>query len=257
MCMSVLEGGIYFDELAGLPSRHLGLLMLGLLLALLGAIAMGIAGFVAEKPEHILHYSAAASQLAAAEGGGGGSQPTSPPALVGVIVERLQPASGRVDRLSSPVLRPGGSLKNGYAALHSTGSYGSLEGSDHGGKRRWQGGGSGGVTQVHAVAAPPGDPRLELQPRPGDASPLVLSPRGYARMQAVCSPTQQLLSRENTSSLEGGTPFERALWAAEAGPAEAGSDGGGPSGREAGWPRESVVLLDSRSTSTKGTLQRR
>ena len=47
MCMSVLEGGIYFDELAGLPPRHLALLMLGLLLALLGAISMGVAGFVA------------------------------------------------------------------------------------------------------------------------------------------------------------------------------------------------------------------
>lgn len=45
--MSVLEGGIYFDELAGLPSRHLALLVLGLVLALLGAIFMGIAGFIA------------------------------------------------------------------------------------------------------------------------------------------------------------------------------------------------------------------
>jgi hypothetical protein len=45
--MSVLEGGIYFEELVGLPSRHLALLLLGLLLALLGAIFMGIAGFVA------------------------------------------------------------------------------------------------------------------------------------------------------------------------------------------------------------------
>ena len=45
--MSVLEGGIYFDELISLPSHHLALLMLGLIAALLGAIAMGIAGFVA------------------------------------------------------------------------------------------------------------------------------------------------------------------------------------------------------------------
>lgn len=47
MCMSVLEGGIYFDELTSLPSRHLALLLLGLMLALLGAIFMGIAGFIA------------------------------------------------------------------------------------------------------------------------------------------------------------------------------------------------------------------
>ena len=50
MCMSVLEGGIYFDELIGLPSRHLALLMAGLVLALLGALLMGIAGFVAGAP---------------------------------------------------------------------------------------------------------------------------------------------------------------------------------------------------------------
>ena len=47
MCMSVLEGGIYFDELLGLPSPHLVMLALGLVLALLGAIFMGIAGYVA------------------------------------------------------------------------------------------------------------------------------------------------------------------------------------------------------------------
>ena len=115
--MSVLEGGIYFEELAGLPSRHLALLMLGLLLALLGAISMGIAGFIAEKPEHMFQYSAAASQLAAADGQGHhgegllGAPPA--PATVDVIVEKLHAATGRVDRLSSPVQRAGGS-KNGY-----------------------------------------------------------------------------------------------------------------------------------------------
>ena len=41
MCMSVIEGGIYFDELVQLPSAHLGLLLLGLILALLGAVGMG------------------------------------------------------------------------------------------------------------------------------------------------------------------------------------------------------------------------
>ena len=41
MCMSVIEGGIYFDELVQLPSSHLTLLLLGLILALLGAVGMG------------------------------------------------------------------------------------------------------------------------------------------------------------------------------------------------------------------------
>ena len=151
--MSVLEGGIYFEELAGLPSRHLALLMLGLLLALLGAISMGIAGFIAEKPEQIFQYSKAASQLAAADGQGHhgegllGAPPTpSGPASVDVIVEKLHAATGRVDRLSSPVHRAGGSSKNSYFSS----SGGDLEA----GKQWWQQDGS--VTQVRgrAVQAP-------------------------------------------------------------------------------------------------------
>lgn len=46
MCMSVLEGGIYFEELTGLPPVHLALLVAGLVLALLGAIWMGVAGYI-------------------------------------------------------------------------------------------------------------------------------------------------------------------------------------------------------------------
>ena len=170
--MSVLEGGIYFDELVGLPSQHLALLVLGLLLALLGAIFMGIAGFVAgeraplveylvssagcttaivphtsllrlrapaEKPEHIFHYSAAASELAAADGGGQALSP--PPSMVHVIVEKN--TTGRVDRLSSPVLRAG-SQKNGYFQSSSSGTGADVEA----GKRWWQQDGSSGVTQV-------------------------------------------------------------------------------------------------------------
>ena len=44
--MSVLEGGIYFEELTGLPPVHLALLVAGLVLALLGAIWMGVAGYI-------------------------------------------------------------------------------------------------------------------------------------------------------------------------------------------------------------------
>ena len=182
MCMSVLEGGIYFDELAGLPSRGLALLVLGLLLALLGAIFMGVAGFVAgeygvpvgagafaalttpvapqtgvrvsphpppppsscvpaEKPEQIFGYAAAASELAAVEGG---TQPLSPPPpTVGVIVERWQSQAGRADRLSSPVYRAGG-YKNAYFGGDTTS--GGADGEP--GKRWWQDGSTGGVTQV-------------------------------------------------------------------------------------------------------------
>lgn len=41
MVMSVVEGGIYFEELVLLPANSLLLLMLGLALALAGAVAMG------------------------------------------------------------------------------------------------------------------------------------------------------------------------------------------------------------------------
>jgi hypothetical protein len=41
MCMSVVEGGIYFDELGALPGDALALLALGLLLAMGGAVSMG------------------------------------------------------------------------------------------------------------------------------------------------------------------------------------------------------------------------
>ncbi|RMZ55044.1 hypothetical protein APUTEX25_005670 [Auxenochlorella protothecoides] len=49
MCMSVLEGGIYFQELDHLPASSIWLLMTGLVMALAGAIFMGVAGFVAER----------------------------------------------------------------------------------------------------------------------------------------------------------------------------------------------------------------
>ena len=41
MCMSVVEGGIYFNELVMLPANSLLLLLLGLALALVGAVFMG------------------------------------------------------------------------------------------------------------------------------------------------------------------------------------------------------------------------
>ncbi|KDD72687.1 hypothetical protein H632_c3024p0 [Helicosporidium sp. ATCC 50920] len=49
MCMSVLEGGIYFDELATLGTGPLVALLTGLFLALVGALSMGLAGFLAER----------------------------------------------------------------------------------------------------------------------------------------------------------------------------------------------------------------
>ena len=376
MCMSVLEGGIYFDELVGLPSRHLALLMAGLVLALLGALLMGIAGFVAgarwaagvlgcgqgarlrsahaaggrampaaqrlgrlcsfagpccrpspcaacphrarlpaEKPEHVLLYAAADSELAAAEGGG--LMSPRPPRAVEVLVEKLHAASGRIDRLSSPVLRPtsgsgaAAAAKNGFIVVGGSGGGGTGGG---GGaepdKRWWQGegvtqvrpmrcclvsafavecaagrpgelGGRGCPAQVvcsqaaakrqsacprcpsrrslqvHAVAAHPSSLSLELPALGlgGSGSPAGLSPRSLARMEAVRSPTQQLLSRENSGSqvdLLGRalhTAFDRALQERDAGAAAAAAGGAGP-------PQE-TILLDTLSSPKAGVLQRR
>ncbi|PRW05863.1 putative magnesium transporter NIPA8 [Chlorella sorokiniana] len=248
MCMSVLEGGIYFDELIGLPSRHLALLMAGLVLALLGALLMGIAGFVAEKPEHVLLYAAADNELAAAEGGDGLTSPP-PPRAVEVLVEKLHAATGRIDRLSSPVLRPtsagaAATLRNGLT-VHT--------GSGEGDKRRqWQG---DGITQLHAVAGHPGGLAVELPPLGlGGGSPPGTSPRSLARMEAVRSPTQQLLSRENSGSQLDAlgrtlhTAFDRALQQTSAAAAARGGGSSGP-------PQE--VLLDSLSSPRAGVLQRR
>lgn len=47
--MSVLEGGIYFQELSNLQHGPRCLLVLGLVMALVGAIFMGVAGFVVER----------------------------------------------------------------------------------------------------------------------------------------------------------------------------------------------------------------
>lgn len=206
----------------------------------------------AEKPEHILLYSAAANELAATDGGVSG--PLSPPprpATVSVLVEKLSAATGRVDRLSSPVLRPtsannqGAAHKNGFSLGPSGGSGSSM---DAEAKRWWQQGGSGGVMQVHAVSAPPAG--LELPPLGGSATPLGMSPRALERMEAVRSPTQQLLSRENSGGLSGvgsggvqlRTAFDRALAEAR------GSASGG----------QVDILLDSLNASPlKGPQQRR
>lgn len=83
-----------------------------------------------------------------------------------------------------------------------------------------------------------------------------------ARLQAVRSPTQQLLSRENSDDLDrevaaphgGGGALERALQ--EAGGAIAEPGGIGPGGQAF----ESVILLDTLiggSATSKGALQRR
>lgn len=49
--MSVLEGMIYFDEMAALTPGALWMLSLGLLMALAGAVAMGLAGYFNEQPQ--------------------------------------------------------------------------------------------------------------------------------------------------------------------------------------------------------------
>lgn len=109
------------------------------------------------------------------------------------------------------------------------------------------------IPQVHAVASQ-GDLRIELPHLGGSSTPLGLSPKSLERLEAVRSPTQQLLSRENSGSadaaVQGGGAFERALREA------AGSQPGGSSGA-VGPPAQSVILLDSLSSSSKRPLQRR
>ncbi|GAB4815957.1 hypothetical protein N2152v2_003003 [Parachlorella kessleri] len=61
MCMSVVEGGIYFNELVMLPANSLLLLLLGLALALVGAVFMGVAGYRSEQQEAALAALAARS----------------------------------------------------------------------------------------------------------------------------------------------------------------------------------------------------
>lgn len=193
----------------------------------------------------MLLYAAADSELAAAEGGGGLTSPP-PPRAVEVLVEKLHAATGRIDRLSSPVLRPtsgGGAagLRNGLTVF--TGGEAD---------KRWQWQGDGHVTQLHAVAGHPSGLAVELPPQGlGGGSPPGTTPRSLARMEAVRSPTQQLLSRENSGSQLDAlgrtlhTAFDRALQQTS-GAAAAG--GGGP-------PQE--VLLDALSSPKAGVLQRR
>ena len=183
-------------------------------------------------------------------GSGGGSMSPRPPgaaaATVGIIVEKLQAATGRVDRLSSPVLRAGGG-KNAY---FGSGGGGSVSDVESGGKQQqqqwWQhqqqqdGGGGGGMTRVHVVAAqlPPSNLDVELLQLPSlpvirtplDASP---SPQAahWERLQAVRSPTQQLLSRENSSGSLGGTRLGGGMLDAALEEAAGGGDGDGGGGR--------------------------
>lgn len=103
---------------------------------------------------------------------------------------------------------------------------------------------------MHAAASG-AELRIELPHLGGSSTPLGPSPKSLERLEAVRSPTQQLLSRENSGSLEaahGGGAFERALREAA---------GGQPGGSGAAQP---VILLDSLSSSGnggKGPLQRR
>lgn len=206
----------------------------------------------AEKPEHIFKYSAASSELAACDAQGG--PPSSSPlagatATVAIIVEDKQAAAtGRLEQLSNPVLRVAshGALRNGLAV-------GSAAGSEDGeqGLPWWRQQQDG---QLHAAPAAEGLPSHPQLPALGlglgssGGSPLGRSPpREFEQMQAVCSPTQQLLSRESSDCLGplrgggGSSIFERTL-------AEAGSGG---------MLRRESVLLDGLSSSGKGGLQRR
>lgn len=86
--MSVLQGMIYFDEMKNLPQRSLVLLTLGLVLAIFGAVAMGLSGYFNE------HRMQQQSSI----------QPKNSGDLDLEIQETLQKVSS-IDRLNSPALR--------------------------------------------------------------------------------------------------------------------------------------------------------
>jgi len=53
MCMSVIQGAIYFDEVKGMGAGAFSALSMGLVSALGGALLMGLAGYQAEVPDGI------------------------------------------------------------------------------------------------------------------------------------------------------------------------------------------------------------
>ena len=198
-------------------------------------------------------------------------------------MEKLHAATGRVDRLSEPVLRSvsaGGSVyKNGFTIGSGTAS----DDTEPGGKPGWwqqqqqqqqqqhDGGsaGGGGGGRVHLVATPlRGDldsGHLELllrgveAPRGGSATPPAASPRTVEdRRQAVCSPTQQLLSREG-SGVQGSGPHTR-LSSAVAFERALESAGGASSGNTAGGSPvfcQDSILADEVNRRRQDLLQRR
>lgn len=111
MAMSVLEGIIYFDEMKYLSHRALILLTLGLIMAIVGAVSMGLAGYFneqklshADSNNNIVNNMLVPQkdssvlidpemQLISSAAGGGGDD------------GRMQHEVGRIDRLSSPALR--------------------------------------------------------------------------------------------------------------------------------------------------------
>lgn len=108
MAMSVLEGMIYFDEMRTLTPQAFFALSAGLVLAIAGAVAMGLSGFFNEQPQMVALAAAASHAttspldversplISSTDDGGGGDGG-------GKLGYEMAPL--RMDGLSSPVLR--------------------------------------------------------------------------------------------------------------------------------------------------------
>ncbi len=113
-----------------------------------------------------------------------------------------------------------------------------------------------GAVQVHAIAAPAGSLGLELSPLPGSPTALGTSPQSLARLQAVRSPTQQLLSRENSGSLEAPLQGTGVALAEPGGAAMRGDGSGWADSDFAPFVLDGLASANS-SLNAKSTLQRR
>ena len=180
MCMSVLQGGIYFGEFSSLITAHLAWLLLGVLLSLLGAIFMGVSGYAFEQPQNTLAYALSPKGHPAGQGDleaqqllAAGRPLDATGVQLNLLAEKLQlVACGKVDGRASPFPGPNSNssrLGDGYASPHPNSS----------GGRPWQ-----DASKVHLLAAavlglsssqdavaPPLLPHLQRLSRQGSGTP--------------------------------------------------------------------------------------
>lgn len=144
MAMSVWEGMIYFDEMATLSGTAFALLMLGLLLAIAGAVAMGLAGFFIERPHAVAAVTSPTGRLDSLE-----AQPFLPTSKDGWLSpqpsgyaaeDALIGVTGRADGLSSPTYRDKGFVASGSLSRALETELSRLAATKQARNARWHGG---------------------------------------------------------------------------------------------------------------------